>query len=154
MRLTSTVIAFSLALANAQTDFPSCIQNCIQDNPTSSTCTGEETGQDLADCTCDSLRGSGLLDCMSDCSPEDQTDYADILDGACKNELFPDASDDSSDDDADETSDDGPSQTSGGSGSQETNESGDDSDDNDDAASGVSAPLILAVGGVVAAFFM
>lgn len=146
MRFTSAILAFSFALANAQTDFPSCIQNCIQDNPTSSTCTGDETGQDLADCTCDSLRGSGLLDCMSDCSPEDQTDYADILDGACKNELFPDASDGSSDD--------GPSQTSGGGGSQETNQSGDDSDDNDDAATGISAPLILAVGGVIAAFFM
>lgn len=155
MRFTITLLASLAVLTQAQTNFPSCIQDCIEDNPTSSFCDGDETGQDLADCTCDSLRGSGLVECMSDCAPEDQTDYASILDGACRDELFPDASDDSNDDsdDTSDDNDDGPSQTDGGDDARETGQSGDDSDDNEDAAAGISASMVLAAGGVVAAFF-
>lgn len=164
MLFTATLMA-SVALlvpttfAQSDSPLPSCVTDCFNEFPTSSWCDGDETGEDLAECTCQSLRGSNLLNCIYDCSDEDQNDYAQVLVGSCKKELFPDATDDSGDD---ETNDDAETSTTTGGSSDPTTTTGDaqpsqteqDNGDGEGAAMGLDVPAALAAGGLVAAFFL
>ncbi|KAI0502806.1 hypothetical protein F5B22DRAFT_653593 [Xylaria bambusicola] len=89
---TRSVIVFMLAgtrviLAATQ---PACVQDCISENPTSSWCDGDETGDDLAECTCQSIYGSLMLQCIQKCPEADQATYASGLPGTCGETLFPD----------------------------------------------------------------
>ncbi|KAI0152949.1 hypothetical protein GGR57DRAFT_503082 [Xylariaceae sp. FL1272] len=69
---------------------PECVETCIDNNPTSSWCDGDETGEELADCTCQSIYGSLMLDCIKKCPEADQITYASNLPGTCGATLFPD----------------------------------------------------------------
>ncbi|KAI0974690.1 hypothetical protein F4678DRAFT_420517 [Xylaria arbuscula] len=69
---------------------PACVQDCINSNPTSSWCDGDETGEDLANCTCQSIYGSLMLQCIKKCPEADQATYASGLPGTCGETLFPD----------------------------------------------------------------
>lgn len=164
--LASVVLLAPTVLANPQSgESPQCIDDCATEFPTSSWCDGDETGEALAECQCQSLRGSDLLSCFYDCSDADQNDYARVLAGSCREELFPDATSDDSDDndnngsDEEETTssaDDGPTSTGEEEEPEETEDSSNDSgsDDDDGAAMGVDVPAALAAGGLLAAFFL
>ncbi|KAJ3577778.1 hypothetical protein NPX13_g2791 [Xylaria arbuscula] len=69
---------------------PACVQDCIDNYPTSSWCDGDETGDDLANCTCQSIYGSLMLECIQKCPEDQQTTYASGLPGTCGETLFPD----------------------------------------------------------------
>ncbi|KAK5630071.1 hypothetical protein RRF57_005786 [Xylaria bambusicola] len=89
---TRSLIIFLLAgsrvvLAATQ---PACVQDCISENPTSSWCDGDETGDDLAECTCQSIYGSLMPQCIQKCPEADQVTYASGLPGTCGQTLFPD----------------------------------------------------------------
>ena len=94
----------ALAIPQSTSRFPPCISDCTDEFATSSWCDGDETGEDLANCTCQSLFGSLLLECMLECSPEDQGEYAQTINGSCRDNIFPDAviDDDSNNDDDEE----------------------------------------------------
>ncbi|KAI0439822.1 hypothetical protein F4803DRAFT_529684 [Xylaria telfairii] len=68
---------------------PACVQDCIEKNPTSSWCDGDETGDDLAECTCQSINGSLMLQCIKKCPEDQQATYASGLPGTCGKTLFP-----------------------------------------------------------------
>lgn len=138
-------------------DRPACISDCADEFPTSSWCDGDETGEDLANCTCDTLRGSSLLGCFLECSPEDQGEYAQIIKGDCRDDLFPDAiipeGDDGKDDDDD-------SDATTGSGSSEPTSTDEEAqpsqtqEEEEDGAMALGVPAALAAGGLFAALLL
>lgn len=167
MHFTTAALVASLALvapiAAQSSLFPACIQSCTQEFATSSWCNGDETGEDLANCTCQSLNGSLLLDCMHKCSPEDQGEYAKTIQGKCRDVIFPDAV--ISDDDSSSNSDDSNSSTTTGAGGSSeattTTEDGQPSQTSEEgaasdtgAAMGLEVPAALAAGGLFAAFLL
>ncbi|KAI1259837.1 hypothetical protein F5Y18DRAFT_442710 [Xylariaceae sp. FL1019] len=117
---------------------PQCVQTCISNNPTSSFCDGDETGEDLADCTCQSISGSLLLQCIKKCPEADQITYASNLPGECGETLFPYL--------------DIPTTTStaSSSGATPTSEETQSSDPDDDSGTGGAAGLILPTWALVA----
>ncbi|KAL4812149.1 hypothetical protein BDW67DRAFT_188973 [Aspergillus spinulosporus] len=138
----------------ADTQYPACVETCITENPTSSWCDGTETGQGLDQCTCDSLAGSLMVECIQECSPSDQQDYAAGIPSLCRDKLFP-ASTTSTprSGSAAETS----SSTSSTETSSESTTTSIDSaspTSTDGAAVGTNAPKLAAVGGLLAALFV
>ena len=164
MRFTLPVLAglASLAAAASVPTFGSCVNDCLMGNPVSSQCDGDETGAALNKCVCNSLRGSDLVACINKCPSDDQGSYLDaVVPENCAG-LFPDASkkpgggddnddsDDSSDDSSD-SKDDGKDDSK----DDDNSDSKDDSnDDDEDAAVGISAPIMMVAGGLVAALIL
>lgn len=92
MQLQTTLFllgAAATALAQ-RAQYPECIQACIERRPTSSFCTGSETGSALDFCTCQSYSGTLLISCMQDCSESDRAVFAaDAIPESCQDTLFP-----------------------------------------------------------------
>lgn len=168
MRLTLPVLASmaSLAAAASVPTFGSCVNDCLMGNPVSSQCDGDETGAALNKCVCNSLRGSDLVACINKCPSDDQGSYLDaVVPDNCAG-LFPDASKkpgsgggDDNNDDSDDSSDDGSDSKDDGkddSKDDDNSNSKDDSNDGDDedAAVGISAPIMMVAGGLVAALIL
>ncbi|KAI0202304.1 hypothetical protein F4808DRAFT_71868 [Astrocystis sublimbata] len=130
------LLASTTAVLAAQ---PPCVQSCITANPTSSWCDGDETGEDLARCTCQSLSGSLMLQCIKKCPEDQQTTYASGLPGSCGRSLFPnlDLASASSSSSASPT----PTGTGSGTAESETPAAGGNSDSKPDAAAGLSVPV-------------
>ena len=161
MHFTAALVA-SLAIvapiAAQSSRFPACIQSCTKEFATSSWCDGDEKGEDLANCTCQSLNGSLLLDCMHKCSPEDQGEYAKTIQGKCRDVIFPDAVISNDDSNSSTTT------TGGGGSSEATTTTGDGqpsqtseeaaASDSGGAAMGLDVPAALAAGGLFAAFLL
>ncbi|KAL5342183.1 hypothetical protein BJX70DRAFT_338021 [Aspergillus crustosus] len=70
---------------------PPCIQTCITTHPSHSWCDGTETDRTLTECLCRGLDGSSMLDCMRQCSPEDQWEYSSDIPSGCREKVFPEA---------------------------------------------------------------
>jgi hypothetical protein len=74
----------------AETLVPQCIQACINEHPTSSSCNGDEKGDALTSCTCASLANAGLLiGCVKSCPAADQAVYAASVPEKCRSEMLP-----------------------------------------------------------------
>ncbi|KAH6695126.1 hypothetical protein F5X68DRAFT_227123 [Plectosphaerella plurivora] len=87
---TILLLAASAMTAIAQSrNHPDCIEKCIDENPTSSFCDGDETGSVKDKCLCDTYSGSSMIPCMRDCSTSDQSSFAAIVPESCRAALFP-----------------------------------------------------------------
>ena len=84
-----TLLLATRLVSGQSSKFPECVQTCITDNPTSSFCDGDETGADLDNCTCQSLSGSLLVQCIQTCPQSDQAAYAAVVPESCRGQLFP-----------------------------------------------------------------
>ncbi|KAI9896485.1 hypothetical protein N3K66_008657 [Trichothecium roseum] len=164
MRFTLPVLAglASLAAAVSVPTFGSCINDCLMSNPVSSQCDGDETGAALNKCVCSSLRGSDLVGCINKCPSDDQGSYLDaVVPDNCAG-LFPDASKKSGSDDNNDDSDDSSGDNSDSKDDDKDDSKDDDSDskddsndgDDEDAAVGISAPIMMVAGGLVAALIL
>ena len=83
---------FLPSLVSAQdTQYGACVTSCFSTDPISSTCTGDETGQALDQCTCNSFSPSGdpLITCIQQCPEDQQLQYAQGLPDLCNQVLFP-----------------------------------------------------------------
>ncbi|KAL4861345.1 hypothetical protein BDV12DRAFT_204106 [Aspergillus spectabilis] len=70
---------------------PPCIQTCITTYRSHSWCDGTETDRTLTECLCRGLDGSSIIDCMRQCSPEDQWEYSSDIPSGCREKVFPEA---------------------------------------------------------------
>ncbi|KAL4876340.1 hypothetical protein BJY04DRAFT_142931 [Aspergillus karnatakaensis] len=87
LHLTSLLLTLTIpALAT-----PSCIQSCITNNPSYSWCSGNESDRALTECVCRGLDSGPLLECMRECSPQDQWEYAKDVPENCRERVFPEA---------------------------------------------------------------
>lgn len=87
-----TLTLFLLILLSSHTvSLSSCITNCIARYPENSACTGSETGQGLADCTCATFNGYNdkLLVCARGCPSSDVADFATNIPTQCRSTLLP-----------------------------------------------------------------
>ncbi|KAL4804683.1 hypothetical protein BDV18DRAFT_26778 [Aspergillus unguis] len=86
--LLSALLFLSMVAAN---NYPRCIQQCIDDNPTNSWCDANTTGRTKTECLCRGLTGPGLTRCVNNCSPSDQWAFAGDLPQVCRQRMFPNA---------------------------------------------------------------
>ncbi|KAL4966906.1 uncharacterized protein BDV14DRAFT_198371 [Aspergillus stella-maris] len=87
------------------TNYPPCIQSCITANPSNSWCSGNETGRAQEECLCRGLQGQPIIECIRNCTPSEQWDYAGDISDTCRERLFPEAREDDDDDADSERSD-------------------------------------------------
>ena len=150
---------------NGLADLP-CVGTCFLDKASpewlSNACDGTETGTEVAECTCQSIREDPFFDCMLKCPEKEQKEYVESLNGAC-DDLFSKSSGGDKGDDKDDDSDSKPSSTDSGAKPSGTAEAEDDDaedndegndDDEEDGAIARTAPALLAAGGLVAAFLL
>lgn len=88
-----------------------CVKSCETSHPVLSICDGDETGQALDDCMCQTYEGAApMIDCIKGCPADQVNDFANnVIPDECRPALFPDVSGDGSS-----------SKTSSGSDSQST----------------------------------
>lgn len=88
-----TTLALSGLAATAlakSSDFPECIQACLTKRPTSSFCSGSESGSALDFCTCQSYSGTLLIECMQACPESGRAAFAAaVIPESCQKTLFP-----------------------------------------------------------------
>jgi hypothetical protein len=156
MRSLSVLALFAAATSVLAADLPDCPQKCVDNNPTSSWCDGDEKGQDLDDCTCASYFGSLMVQCIMKCPDKDQSAFKATLPKSCRDGVMPDVD---VDEDAEDNSDDSDGDSDDASTTAGTNESATsdpapeptvsgDSGDEDDAAAGLPPPTLLAAAAV------
>ncbi|KAL3456371.1 hypothetical protein BJX64DRAFT_294128 [Aspergillus heterothallicus] len=75
----------------ANSSYPPCIDTCIANNPSNSWCSGDETGRVMEECVCRGLDGLPMIRCIAGCEPEEQWAFAGGLPGACRERVFPNA---------------------------------------------------------------
>ncbi|KAL4735956.1 hypothetical protein BDV11DRAFT_173371 [Aspergillus similis] len=80
-----------LIFAQLTASFVPCVNQCISDNSSPSWCQGDELGRKGTQCLCRHLDSTPLIECIRNCSPSDQWDFAGELPQNCRDELFPDA---------------------------------------------------------------
>ncbi|KAL4785019.1 hypothetical protein BJX76DRAFT_325783 [Aspergillus varians] len=82
-----------LPLTTTASNFPSCIESCITNNPSNSSwCRGGESGRKGRECLCRRLVPRAMIQCMQSCEPDDQWAFGGHLPDACREKLFPEAS--------------------------------------------------------------
>ncbi|KAB8067436.1 hypothetical protein BDV29DRAFT_163367 [Aspergillus leporis] len=74
-------------------NFTPCVNQCVNDNGSPSWCHGDEIGRKGTQCLCRHLDPTPLIECIRNCSPGDQWDFAGQLPQNCRDGLFPDAQD-------------------------------------------------------------
>ncbi|KAH8174156.1 hypothetical protein LIA77_05575 [Sarocladium implicatum] len=158
MRSLSILIAFMAATSALAADLPDCPQTCIDDNPTSSFCDGDEKGLELDECTCQSYFGSLMIQCIQECPDSDQSAFKATLPKSCRDGVLPGVD---VDEDADNASTTAGSESSATGASEEepteteetanddTDGNDDDDGDDDDGAAGLAPPTLLAAAAVV-----
>ncbi|KAL4946595.1 hypothetical protein BDV06DRAFT_182460 [Aspergillus oleicola] len=91
-------------------EYPPCIQSCITSHRSNSWCSGNETGRAQDECLCRGLDGRPIIECIRDCEPIEQWQFAGDLPGTCRARLFPEAreeDDGDADDDEEDTGSEG-----------------------------------------------
>lgn len=147
-------------LAFAQDDdMPECVASCIDENPTSSFCDGDETGSDLDECMCASFSGSLMIECINDCPQDEKEVFAAELPAVCRESLLPGVSADDNESTSGTSTDTATATATVTEGSDEptqTDENASENTESDepDLAVGHDLPGLLAVGGLVVAFFL
>ncbi|KAL4905557.1 hypothetical protein BDW74DRAFT_177926 [Aspergillus multicolor] len=86
-----TAITLSMFLSIATANFTPCVTQCINNTESASWCQGDETGREAVECLCRHLDPSPLIECIRDCSPSDQWEFAGDLPQNCRDDLFPEA---------------------------------------------------------------
>ncbi|KAI9370923.1 hypothetical protein BJX61DRAFT_513606 [Aspergillus egyptiacus] len=125
-------LLLSTKLSTAQSDNPPCVEDCLR--PMIYVCEGEETGEELDRCLCESENNAfDVVECIRLCSPEDQGVYAQSVPESCRDDLYPNATEPTE------------STESGGSGSDEPG---------DDAAGALKVPGLAVLGGLVVALMV
>ncbi|QKX64088.1 uncharacterized protein TRUGW13939_11261 [Talaromyces rugulosus] len=92
LRPLKTLTLFLLLILSSHTvSLSSCITNCIARYPENSACTGSESGQALADCTCATFNGYNdqLLVCARGCPSTDVAAFATNIPTECRSTLLP-----------------------------------------------------------------
>ncbi|KAH7367754.1 hypothetical protein B0T11DRAFT_275939 [Plectosphaerella cucumerina] len=161
MRINTILLLAASAITTlAQSNtHPDCIEKCIDANPTSSFCDGDETGDAKDKCLCDTYSGSSMIPCMRKCSVSDQSSFAAIVPEACRAALFPGVTvdeaattgDAAATSAAETGSDSVATTTSGGSASQTSEATAGTTTDGGSAAAGKEVSILLAAAGVLAA---
>ncbi|KAL4971934.1 hypothetical protein BDW66DRAFT_145177 [Aspergillus desertorum] len=72
-------------------NFNPCVNQCVSDNDSPSWCQGDEIGRKGTQCLCRHLNPTPLIECIRNCSPSDQWDFAGELPQNCREGLFPNA---------------------------------------------------------------
>ncbi|KAL4770535.1 hypothetical protein BDW60DRAFT_76298 [Aspergillus nidulans var. acristatus] len=80
-----------LIFSQLTTSYVPCVDQCINDNNSPSWCQGDELGRKGTQCLCRHLDSTPLIECIRNCSPSDQWDFAGGLPQHCRDGLFPDA---------------------------------------------------------------
>ncbi|CRG83019.1 hypothetical protein PISL3812_00367 [Talaromyces islandicus] len=90
-RLKYLTLFLLILLSSGAVSLSSCVTNCIARYPENSACTGHETGQALADCTCATFNGHNdpLLVCIRACPSSDVADFATNIPTECRSTLVP-----------------------------------------------------------------
>lgn len=146
------LLAASIPVMAQLSKYPECIRSCITNNSFSSFCDGDESGQDLDKCTCESLVGVPMIKCMQDCPVSNQALYAAKLPAMCRNTLFPAVKPGDIDSDPSATTTAGTGSGADG-GPTKTGEATPESS-SPDAGAALSVPGVLAAGGLMAALFL
>ena len=147
MRSVSVLLAFMAATSALAADLPDCPQTCVDDNPTSSFCDGDEKGLDLDNCTCASYFGSLMVQCIQKCPDADQSAFKATLPKSCRDGVLPDVDVDEDAENASTTAGTKNSATSAS--EQEPTETGDSAGDEGDSATGLAPPTLLAAAAVI-----
>ncbi|KAL3428616.1 hypothetical protein BDV09DRAFT_181748 [Aspergillus tetrazonus] len=80
-----------LIFSQLTASFAPCVDQCINNNNSPSWCQGDELGRKGSQCLCRHLDSTPLIECIRNCSPSDQWDFAGGLPQHCRDGLFPDA---------------------------------------------------------------
>jgi hypothetical protein len=78
------------AVLSQTTATPPCVSTCETSHPALSFCNGDETGQALDDCTCQSFENApDLISCIQACPADQASFFISQLPQECAGELFP-----------------------------------------------------------------
>ena len=158
MRSLLAILALMAATSALAADLPDCPQSCVDDNPTSSFCDGDEKGLDLDNCTCQSYFGSLMIQCIQECPTADQSAFKATLPKSCRDGVLPDV--DVDDDEADKPNVTASKAATGidtatSASEEEPTETGDSGgDDDDDAAAGLAPPTLFAAAALIAGMIL
>ncbi len=113
MHLKASILLLSTvaSVALAQADYPPCVRTCIEENPTSSFCTGDETGAARDECTCVTLETSRMVECIRTCPEEEKAVYKGRLPELCADAVIPGVSSTEEDVEGDDPAESGTSVT-------------------------------------------